>query len=244
MVSTTVLLVPASHPSLLGHFSGNPIVPGVVILDLVARCVRKKRPELRINGFPFVEFLSPLSPLSPGSEFELHCFAATIHDRVYLLTGRHGDYRIELHNVDTLLDLVNAKQGCLLLGVHIGSFEVMRALAIEHRPFSLKVLMYPDQNQTGTGLLTSLNPELAGTVIPLGQVDTVIRVHECLQRGEAMGMLGDRAAGDDKTVQCEMLGDSTLSHRSCGAGGNREGAGHPLSRPLPRQQAQCVCLIE
>lgn len=136
----------------------------------------------------------------------IHCFAATILDRVYLLSGRHQDFRIELNNVRVLLDLVNKHQRCLLLGAHIGSFEVLRALAIAERPFPLKILMYPEHNKTITSLLTKLNPELAGTVIPLGQVDTVIQVHECLANGEVVGMLGDRAANNDKTVDCKILG--------------------------------------
>ncbi|MCB1859617.1 MAG: lipid A biosynthesis acyltransferase [Gammaproteobacteria bacterium] len=136
----------------------------------------------------------------------IHCFAATILDRVYLLSGHHRDYRIEINNVRALLDLADNHQHCLLLGAHIGSFEVLRALAIEERPFRLKILMYPEHNKTLTNLLISVNPEIAETVIPLGQVDTVIQVHESLANGEVVGMLGDRAASRDKTVDCELLG--------------------------------------
>ena len=136
----------------------------------------------------------------------IHCFAATILDRVYLLADRHQSYRIELKHVRTLLDLVEAHQGCLLVGSHIGSFEVLRALAIEDQPFTLRVLMYPEHNRTVTGLLTSLNPELAQTVIPLGQVDSMLEVHNSLSQGAVVGMLGDRAAENDQSVDCEILG--------------------------------------
>jgi predicted LPLAT superfamily acyltransferase len=137
----------------------------------------------------------------------IHCFAATILDRVYLLSGRHRGYRIELQNAHCLLELVNGQQGCLLVGAHIGSFEVLRALALEEHPFPLKVLMYPEHNQALTGLLTDLNPELAQTVIPLGQVDSMLEVHESLSQGAVVGMLGDRAAQNDQTLFCDLLGD-------------------------------------
>jgi predicted LPLAT superfamily acyltransferase len=136
----------------------------------------------------------------------IHCFAATILDRVYLLSDRHQGYRIELKHVRTLLDLVDGNQGCLLVGAHIGSFEVLRALAIEDHPFALKVLMYPEHNRTVTGLLSSLNPELAQTVIPLGQLDSMLEVHNSLSKGTVVGMLGDRAAHNDQTVVCEIFG--------------------------------------
>lgn len=136
----------------------------------------------------------------------IHCFAATILDRVYLLGGRHGNYRIEIDGLEQLREAVREGRGCLLLGAHMGSFDVLRALALEDRPFELKILMYPQHNELLTRLINELNPELADTIIPLGEVDTMMRVHEALQQGAVVGLLGDRAAGDDKKVVCDLLG--------------------------------------
>jgi 3-hydroxymyristoyl/3-hydroxydecanoyl-(acyl carrier protein) dehydratase len=52
----------ADHPSLPGHFPGNPIVPGVVILDEVVAALRAALPGLRVAGMAQVKFLAPLRP--------------------------------------------------------------------------------------------------------------------------------------------------------------------------------------
>jgi predicted LPLAT superfamily acyltransferase len=135
-----------------------------------------------------------------------HCFAATILDRVYLLTGREQLLDVRIHNAEVLLGRVNNQQGCILLGAHLGSFEVLRALAVHQRHLPLKVLMYASHNETITRILNVLSPEVAKTVIPLGQVDTLLRVKESLDQGELVGMLGDRVAESDKTVRCHILG--------------------------------------
>ena len=57
--------IPADHPSLAGHFPGDPIVPGVVILDEVVRAFQDWRPDQRLIGMPMVKFLAPLRPEQP-----------------------------------------------------------------------------------------------------------------------------------------------------------------------------------
>ena len=54
--------IPVSHRSLPGHFPGQPIVPGVVILDAVLQALRDWRPDSKVAAFPNVKFLSPLLP--------------------------------------------------------------------------------------------------------------------------------------------------------------------------------------
>ncbi len=57
------ICVDGDHPSLPGHFPGRPIVPGVVILDLVVRAAERQlgRP-LDIVGLPQVKFAASLGP--------------------------------------------------------------------------------------------------------------------------------------------------------------------------------------
>ena len=58
----TRCVIAADHPSLAGHFPGNPIVPGVVILEEVVRAFEAWRPEKQPVGMPVVKFLAPLRP--------------------------------------------------------------------------------------------------------------------------------------------------------------------------------------
>ena len=46
----TRCVIAADHPSLAGHFPGNPIVPGVVILEEVVRAFECLRLESLVVG--------------------------------------------------------------------------------------------------------------------------------------------------------------------------------------------------
>lgn len=56
------VVIPEDHPSLAGHFPGQPVVPGVVILDQLRQVLGAWRPGLRISGISQVKFLAPLLP--------------------------------------------------------------------------------------------------------------------------------------------------------------------------------------
>jgi 3-hydroxyacyl-[acyl-carrier-protein] dehydratase len=58
-----VFAVPADHPSLPGHFPGNPIVPGVLLLDEVIGTAEEwLGRSLRVRAAPQVKFVQPLRP--------------------------------------------------------------------------------------------------------------------------------------------------------------------------------------
>jgi 3-hydroxyacyl-[acyl-carrier-protein] dehydratase len=56
-----IFYIAASHAALPGHFPGNPIVPGVVLLDRVAAVVERVW-GFHIAGLPQVKFLRSLLP--------------------------------------------------------------------------------------------------------------------------------------------------------------------------------------
>jgi 3-hydroxyacyl-[acyl-carrier-protein] dehydratase len=59
----SVFEVDAGHPALAGHFPGEPVLPGVVVLDRVIEAARAwLGPELTVVGLPQAKFMSPLRP--------------------------------------------------------------------------------------------------------------------------------------------------------------------------------------
>lgn len=53
--------IDADHPCLAGHFPGNPIVPGVVLIDQVLASVRQEV-SAPLAAIPNLKFLHPVRP--------------------------------------------------------------------------------------------------------------------------------------------------------------------------------------
>ncbi len=61
MTIEEALVVAPDHPSIAGHFPGNPIVPGVVVLDAAA-ALAERQAGRRVMGVRVAKFRSPLRP--------------------------------------------------------------------------------------------------------------------------------------------------------------------------------------
>jgi 3-hydroxyacyl-[acyl-carrier-protein] dehydratase len=60
---TATILVSLDHPAIPGHFPGNPVVPGVLILnELIEAASRWLGPDVRIRRLRQAKFLTPLRP--------------------------------------------------------------------------------------------------------------------------------------------------------------------------------------
>jgi 3-hydroxymyristoyl/3-hydroxydecanoyl-(acyl carrier protein) dehydratase len=61
------LQIPREHPSYAGHFPGQPIVPGVVLLDEVIQAIEQQTPPIDLYSsagmeMPVCKFLAPVLP--------------------------------------------------------------------------------------------------------------------------------------------------------------------------------------
>ena len=55
-------------------------------------------------------------------------FASCVHDRVYLINDRFALFDIRIHNEHLISELTADQKGVFLMGAHVGSFEVLRAI--------------------------------------------------------------------------------------------------------------------
>jgi predicted LPLAT superfamily acyltransferase len=134
-------------------------------------------------------------------------FATTLLDRVYLYSGQHDKFEIVCHDTEILHEIFTSGRGALMLGAHLGSFEFMRASAA-HRMygFTSNMMMYEDNARKIATVLEGLDKHKARRIIPIGRVDALLIAKERLDRGELVGILGDRAVSKDQLVWVPFLG--------------------------------------
>ncbi len=135
-------------------------------------------------------------------------FASTIHDRIYLLNQRFDLFEIELHGEQLMKEALAKEQGLLLIGAHLGSFEVIRALGRNHAGLKVAMAMYEEQGRKVNAALAAINPAAQQDVIGLGHIDSMLKINEYLDSGNLVGMLADRTLGNDDMQPVTLLGST------------------------------------
>ncbi|MEY2688634.1 MAG: hypothetical protein RL375_2832 [Pseudomonadota bacterium] len=123
----------------------------------------------------------------------IHHFAATILDRVYLLQERFDEFQIEIVNGEALDQVLVQGGGALLVGAHLGSFEVLRALGQSRRDQKVAMVMYEDNARLINATLRAIAPQHDLHIIALGRLEAMLTLRDWLADGGIAGMLGDRS---------------------------------------------------
>jgi predicted LPLAT superfamily acyltransferase len=153
-------------------------------------------------------FLARALGREPGARDVLrhfHSYASTLHDRMLLAAGRSEAFDIAVSGADKIDRMLAFGRGCLLVGSHLGSFEVLRALE-RTSVYRVSVVMHEANARRMQALFSRLAPGLQQRVIASGRPDTMLRIKECLERGEIVGILGDRPLSEERTASRDFLG--------------------------------------
>jgi predicted LPLAT superfamily acyltransferase len=167
----------------------------------------RRGPERRASR----EFLTRVFGRRPSAwEVMRHIrtYAVTLVDRIYLLAESTRRFRITTHGLKELDALIDQKRGVLLLGAHIGSFEVLRALSERRPDITTRILMDRQQTPELTSMLMALNPSVAASIIDVGTHDTdiALAIQDAARQGALIGMLADRARPKESTTMVPFFG--------------------------------------
>ena len=102
-------------------------------------------------------------------------FATTIHDRIYFLNGRFTLFDIDIAGAELIDAALADGRGLLLFGAHLGSFEVLRAVGRHHTEHPVCMLMHEENARKINSVLAAINPAASRDILPLGQLDSMLR---------------------------------------------------------------------
>jgi predicted LPLAT superfamily acyltransferase len=133
-------------------------------------------------------------------------FASTIHDRVYLLDECFEQFDISIEGEELMRTVLARGQGAFLMGAHMGSFEVTRALGLHQPGLNVVMAMYADNARKINTMLAALRPAVKPEIILLGHIEAMLKVRERLDQGAFVGIMGDRTLGDEPLQAVSFLG--------------------------------------
>ena len=136
----------------------------------------------------------------------LFVFSTTLLDRVYLLHGRQRELDVAVTNEAVFWNALAAGRGCLLFGSHLGSFEMLGIVGSVEKKLAINMVMHVNDSARLGGLIMGGQASLPYKIIPLGEPGSMLRVKECLDRGEVVGILADRVYADEATQSLPFLG--------------------------------------
>ena len=139
---------------------------------------------------------------SLAEEFRLFfTFSTTIHDRVFFLRDRFDLFDIDVHGTDAF-----DSEGALLMGGHVGSFEVLRACGRQLGKRRVAMAMHEENPRVSRILADVLGTDGAREVIALGRPQSMLDLAARLEEGALVGVLADRVRGDEPALRVEFMG--------------------------------------
>jgi predicted LPLAT superfamily acyltransferase len=123
----------------------------------------------------------------------IQMFAQVSLDRLFVLTGQWRMFDVEHFNHDGFAAAAQAKRGVLLLGAHLGSFEIMRTRA---RELGMPVHIVADfsNSERISAVLRELDPAFDAHLISLAgdPVTAMLEIRAAIEAGGVVAILGDR----------------------------------------------------
>lgn len=134
-------------------------------------------------------------------------FAITVVDRFWIWRGRYEQFEIDSQGAEHIL---SRDRGALIVGAHVGSFDVMRVI-VQEKKVPLSVVMHRGNARRFNAILKEFGgdgPEIGIVEIDDG-VSVGIELKKRVDRGELVALLADRSppGAPTRTCRASFLGE-------------------------------------
>lgn len=167
-------------------------------------------PRARRRGREYFERVLGRAPTARDHFRHVFAFASTILDRLYLVKERYELFDITIEGEPEIRAIFERGSGAFLLGAHLGSFEIMGAVGQRQPGLHVAMAMYEDGATKLNAVAAAGNPVRAPEIIPLGHLETMLRIRDCLDAGNFVGMLADRTIAEAPAQRVSFLGRPAL----------------------------------
>jgi predicted LPLAT superfamily acyltransferase len=134
----------------------------------------------------------------------VYYFSAVILDRVYFITGRTDQFDIKIFNEGLVSELVKNDLGFILLGSHVGGFDILQYLTPKYG--QAKIMMDVSHNSMITDILYNLNPIMFDAIIDTNSDNVLLNIKESLDDSKFVAILADRKVNNQKLIKGSLLG--------------------------------------
>jgi predicted LPLAT superfamily acyltransferase len=180
----------------------------LVLFPVTAFFLLKRAPERRASR-DYLRRVLGRKPTLKDVAKQFYCFASVLLDRVFLLLESFKRFDVQVHGLDVLRAQWAKKQGVLIFGSHLGSFDALRVLGEIRKDVKVRVVIDTEHNAALTRFLNAFNPELARSVINARQdgAITALAIKEALDEGALVTILIDRSRPGNQVSMADFLGE-------------------------------------
>lgn len=139
-----------------------------------------------------------------------HTFACSLLDRLAILLETDTGITVHLKGLEHLERVRDQGLGGILVGSHLGGFDILRMLGRTRGGYRVKAVMFGDATPQIVQIFQELNPSLHEDIITVPGPSAVLGLWPELKNGLLIGLLGDRRMPGERALDCHFFGQPAL----------------------------------
>ncbi len=130
----------------------------------------------------------------------IHSFAVSLYDRMVVWGGALEDFEIEHDGSGEIFEFAANRRGALLLGAHLGSFELLWFLSRKY-DLPINVVVFYKNSERINAFFDALDSDVHIRAIGIDptSVQAAFQIKACIDRGEIVVVLADRPEPSENT---------------------------------------------